>query len=72
MLVTDTEVRIYDYKTFKVGKKDIPALAKDYYEGQLKYYEAACSRLYPGRKVSTFLIYTALPEIVQTGLPTTP
>lgn len=65
--VTDTEVRIYDYKTFKVGKKDIPALAREYYDGQLKYYEVACSRLYPGKKVSTFLIFTALPEIVQTS-----
>ena len=71
VIKTADEVRIYDYKTFKVGKKDIPSLAKEYYEGQLKYYEAACSRLYPGKKVSTFLIFTALPEIVQTGLPTT-
>ena len=72
VIVTENEVRLYDYKTFKVAKKDIPRLAKEYYEGQLKYYEAACSRLFPGRKVSTFLIFTALPEIVQTGLPTTP
>jgi ATP-dependent helicase/nuclease subunit A len=67
VIVTDDEVRIYDYKTFKVGKKDIPALTKEYYDGQLKYYEAACSRLYPGRKVSTFLIFTSLPEIVPAG-----
>ncbi len=67
LIVTDKEVLIYDYKTFKVAKKDIPALAKDYYEGQLRLYEAACSRLYPGKKVSTFLIFTALPEVVQTS-----
>jgi ATP-dependent helicase/nuclease subunit A len=67
VIVTEDEVRLYDYKTFKVAKKDIPALAKEYYEGQLKYYEAACSRLYPDRKVSTFLIFTALPEVVQVG-----
>jgi ATP-dependent exoDNAse (exonuclease V) beta subunit len=67
VIVTNDEVRIYDYKTFKVAKKDIPRLAKDYYDGQLKYYEAACSRLYPGKKVSTFLIFAALPEIVQTS-----
>jgi len=65
LIVTETEARIYDYKTFKVNKKDLPALAKEYYDGQLKYYEAACSRLYPGRRVSTFLIFTALPKIVQ-------
>jgi len=67
LILTDDEVRIYDYKTFKVAKKDIPTLAKEYYEGQLKYYEAACSRLYPSRKVWTFLIFTALPEIVPAG-----
>ena len=67
LIVTDTEVRIYDYKTFKVTKKDIPALAKEYYDGQLKYYESACSRLYPSKKVSTFIIFTGLPDIVPTG-----
>ena len=67
MIVTEDEVRLYDYKTFKVAKKDIPALAKGYYDGQLKYYEAACSRLYPGKKVSTFLIFTALRQVVPTG-----
>jgi ATP-dependent exoDNAse (exonuclease V) beta subunit len=66
VIVTDTEVRIYDYKTFKVAKKDIPELARQYYDGQLKYYEQACSRLYPDRKVSTFLIFTAIPSVVQT------
>jgi ATP-dependent helicase/nuclease subunit A len=67
VIMTDDEVRIYDYKTFKVGRKNIPALAREYYDNQLKYYEAACSRLYPGKKVSTFLLFTALPEIVQTS-----
>ena len=67
VIVTDDEVRIYDYKTFKVGRKDIPALTREYYDNQLKYYEAACSRLYPGKKVSTFLIFTALPLIVPAG-----
>jgi ATP-dependent helicase/nuclease subunit A len=64
VIVTESEVRIYDYKTFKVGRKDIPALAREYYDNQLRYYEAACSRLYPGKKVSAFLIFTALPELV--------
>jgi len=67
VIVTDAEVRIYDYKTFRVGKKDAPSLAYEYYEGQLKYYEAACSRLYPGKKVSTFIVFTALPLILSAG-----
>jgi ATP-dependent helicase/nuclease subunit A len=67
VIVTNDEVRLYDYKTFKVSKKEVPLLASEYYEGQLHYYEQACSRLYPGRKVSTFLIFTALPAIQQTS-----
>jgi len=63
VIVTETEVRLYDYKTFDVRKKDIPELARKYYDGQLKHYEKACSRLWPGRKVSSFLIFTALPLI---------
>jgi len=65
VILTADEVRIYDYKTFKIAKKDIPTLAAEYYDGQLKYYEEAVRRLYPGRKVSSFLIFTALPLIVK-------
>jgi ATP-dependent helicase/nuclease subunit A len=67
LIVSDGEVRIYDYKTFPVKRQDIPALAKEYHDGQLRYYADACRRLYPGKKVSTFLIFTALPELVQTS-----
>jgi len=67
VVISDDDVRIYDYKTFPVKKKDIPALAKEYHDGQLRYYADACRRLYPGKKVSTFLIFTALPEVVKTG-----
>jgi ATP-dependent helicase/nuclease subunit A len=67
VIVTENEVRIYDYKTFKVTKKDIQELAHEYHEGQLKYYEEAMRKLYPGRKVSSFLIFTAIPLIVPAG-----
>jgi ATP-dependent helicase/nuclease subunit A len=67
VIVTDGEARVYDYKTFKVTKKDIPELAHEYYEGQLKYYEEAVRKLYPDRKVSSFLIFTAIPFIVPAG-----
>jgi ATP-dependent helicase/nuclease subunit A len=63
VIVTETEVRLYDYKTFDVRKKDIPELVHKYYDGQLKHYEKACRRLWPGRKVSSFLVFTALPLI---------
>ncbi|MBM3322320.1 hypothetical protein FJY69_02410, partial [candidate division WOR-3 bacterium] len=64
LIVSHDEVRIYDYKTFPVKKKDIPDLVRQYHDGQLRHYAAACRRLYPGKKVSTFLIFTAVPEVV--------
>jgi ATP-dependent helicase/nuclease subunit A len=63
VIVTDREVRIYDYKTFSVARKDIPALAKEYNAGQLRFYEEALRRLHPNKKVSSFLVFTALPLI---------
>lgn len=66
LILTDTEARIYDYKTFPVKKADIPELVKEYHEGQLQHYAAAVRLLYPDRKVSTFLIFTSLPRIVPT------
>jgi ATP-dependent helicase/nuclease subunit A len=66
LIVSPDEVRIYDYKTFPVKKKDIPELARQYHDGQLRHYADPCRKLYPGKKVSTFLIFTALPEIVPT------
>ena len=63
VIVTEDEARLYDYKTFKVAKKDIPALTREYYNGQLKYYEEALRKMQPNKKVSSFLIFTALPVI---------
>jgi ATP-dependent helicase/nuclease subunit A len=67
LILSETEARIYDYKTFPVKKSDIPELVKEYHEGQLQHYADAVRRLYPGRRVSTSLIFTALPRIVKTG-----
>lgn len=66
VIITEDEVRIYDYKTYPMKKKDIPGLARQYHEDQLRYYAEACRRLYAGKKVRTFLIFTALPYIVET------
>jgi len=68
VIVTKNEVRIYDYKTFPVRKKDLPELTREYYEGQLRFYEQACLRLFPGKKVSSFLVFTALPAVVRAAL----
>jgi len=67
LILTADEAHIYDYKTFPVAKKQVPALAEEYYNRQLKYYEEAVRRLYPGKKVASFLVFTALPLIVRAG-----
>jgi len=64
VIITDGEVHIYDYKTFNTARNEIPALAREYYDGQLRYYEEAVRRLYSDKKVSSFLVFTALPLIV--------
>ncbi len=66
VIVTEDEVRIYDYKTYTVKKKDISILARQYQEGQLRHYAEACRRLYPGKKVRTFLVFTDPPRIYET------
>ncbi len=67
VIMTANEVRIYDYKTFKVAKKDIPLLAREYYDGQLRFYEQALRKLYPSKNVTSLLVFTALPLIVPAG-----
>ncbi len=64
VIVTSEEVRIYDYKTFAVNRKELPELVRAYHQGQLRYYEEAMRKLYPQKKVSSFIIFTALPKAV--------
>jgi len=58
------EVWIYDYKTFPVRRAEIPVLKERFYSNQLVYYARAASFLFAGKKVLTFLVFTAIPEIV--------
>ncbi|MFO7675581.1 MAG: UvrD-helicase domain-containing protein [bacterium] len=67
VIITPDEVRIYDYKTFPVRPREIGTLAREYHDGQLRHYVEALRRIYQAKKVSTFLLFTALPRIVETG-----
>ncbi|MEO0019512.1 MAG: UvrD-helicase domain-containing protein [candidate division WOR-3 bacterium] len=58
-------VHIYDYKTLRVKEEEILALKEHYYATQLIYYARACAELFPGRAVKKFVVFTALPEIVE-------
>jgi ATP-dependent helicase/nuclease subunit A len=67
VIVTDDGVEVYDYKTFPVRKTDVPLLKKEYHAGQLIHYGRACRELYPGKRVTTYLVFTAVPLVVRTG-----
>lgn len=58
LIVSEDEVRIYDYKTFPVKEEEIPMLKQEYYENQLKYYATAAAEMFPDRKIKTFLVFT--------------
>ena len=53
------EVRIYDYKTFEVDDDQLDAVVREYYDNQLFHYAAALRRIYPAKRVSTYLVFTA-------------
>ncbi len=62
------EIRIYDYKTFPVTDEELDSVVGEYHEHQLRHYAAALGRMYPGRKVTTHLVFTATdpPRVVPT------
>lgn len=65
VILTEHEARIYDYKTFPADPADLPRLSREFYDYQLRFYAAACRDLFPNREVSTWLVFTDLPEIVR-------
>lgn len=67
LIVSEDEVRIYDYKTFPVKEKEIPMLKQEYYENQLKHYAAASAAMFPDRKIKTFLVFTTSLRIEPVG-----
>uniref|UniRef100_A0A7C4CC12 PD-(D/E)XK endonuclease-like domain-containing protein n=1 Tax=candidate division WOR-3 bacterium TaxID=2052148 RepID=A0A7C4CC12_UNCW3 len=68
VILTGNEVRVFDYKTFPVDRDHLSRLSREFYESQLRLYAAACRELFPNRMVSTWLVFTALPEIVRSPL----
>ncbi len=69
VIFEDDEVRIYDYKTFAVKEAELERVAQEYHDAQLFHYAAALRRIYPDRKISTWLVFTGLRpvRIVQTS-----
>lgn len=67
LVITANEVCVYDYKTFPVKNENVAELVRAYHEGQLRHYAEACRRLYPGKKVRTFLVFTDPPGVHETN-----
>lgn len=63
LILSPEEVRVYDYKTFPVRHQDLDELVSEYHQ-QMGIYLAAASKLFPGRKVVGYLLFTALPRLV--------
>ena len=60
--VTADSVTLVDYKTGRPPQD--PAIVPENHLRQLAVYEALLSDLYPGRRITTAIIWTVLPEIV--------
>jgi ATP-dependent helicase/nuclease subunit A len=60
--VTPDSVTLVDYKTGRPPQD--PAIMPENHLRQLAVYEALLSDLYPGRRITTAIIWTVIPEIV--------
>ena len=62
--VTDTEVLIVDYKTNRPPPEELGGVPLSY-RRQLALYRALLTRLYPGRRVRAFLLWTAALRLME-------
>jgi ATP-dependent helicase/nuclease subunit A len=66
LLLRGDEIWIVDYKTHRqVTGEPLAILAAPYYE-QLQYYAGGVTRLWPGQRVRTFLLFTKCRELFET------
>ncbi len=66
LVVTDAAVMIVDYKTNRPPPLDAAEVAPAYVE-QLAAYRAALTRIYPGRRIRTLLLWTDGPRLMEIG-----
>ena len=64
LAVSDTEVLIVDYKTNRPPPDSAEGVAL-VYRRQLALYRALLQRIYPGRRVRAFLLWTAAPRLME-------
>lgn len=64
LAISDTEVLIVDYKTNRPPPDSAEGVAL-VYRRQLALYRALLQRIYPGRRVRAFLLWTAAPRLME-------
>ncbi|KAF0104997.1 MAG: ATP-dependent exoDNAse beta subunit [Rhodospirillaceae bacterium] len=69
LAVSDTEVLIVDYKTNRPPPDSAEGVAL-VYRRQLALYRALLQRIYPGRRVRAFLLWTAAPRLMEIAAET--
>jgi ATP-dependent helicase/nuclease subunit A len=69
LAVSDTEVLIVDYKTNRPPPESAEGVAL-VYRRQLALYRALLQRIYPGRRVRAFLLWTAAPRLMEIAAET--
>lgn len=66
LAVTDRDVLIVDYKTNRPPPAEVAGVALAY-RRQLALYRALLQGIYPGRRVRAFLLWTAVPQLMEIG-----
>ncbi len=62
IVIDGNTCRIYDYKTFPAGEKELPYLLRQY-SAQLDIYKKAAGRLFNTKHVKSFIVFTHRGEI---------
>lgn len=64
VICTPEGIKVYEYKTFPIDQAELDAFITKYSK-QLAIYREAVSLIFKTNKVSTYLIFTALGEIIE-------
>ncbi|MBT3316548.1 UvrD-helicase domain-containing protein [bacterium] len=59
MIIEDDAIHIIDYKSNRVDEKTID-IKVDFYKPQMEAYRSAVKKIYPGRDIKTYLLFTAM------------
>jgi ATP-dependent helicase/nuclease subunit A len=66
LLLGNDEIWVIDYKTHRQATRENLATLATPYQQQLRYYAEGVARLWPGRRVRTFLLFTHCRELFET------